>query len=233
MVPRVRSGRAPGVSGGAHAAPNERLAWLARARRWSGKHGAASVALCVAAACILVVVALGGRLAARAPGTEGANAPLTGSTAPDFRLDDYTGRAYQLSALRGKRTLLCFFCGCSLCRAMAAEWGRTFGADRGLRLLVVTDLGPVGAADLGQRAHARFTILFDPFGRVARRYQCTACPECWVIDERGRARYHSRGVPGTLAAVEQQIRRALNAPATSNGARALENERRKVAHVDS
>jgi peroxiredoxin len=124
-------------------------------------------------------------------------------------LSDYDGEVHQFSAYRGRKVLLSFFCGCSLCSAAAREWQRQFTAERGLQMLAVSDFSPTIAATFRAKTGMGYPLLTDCFGSVAERYESTSCPRCWLINADGRVLYTSHVPWPKLDAISGRIREMI------------------------
>jgi peroxiredoxin len=135
-----------------------------------------------------------------------------GQVAPDFTLKDAKGRPVSLHQFRGKRVLLNFFCGCSLCQNVAIGWQHML-KEPGLRpmaVLAIAHYSPEHDKDFRKETGATFPIVFDTEHRdTANTYDSRICPRVWVLDEQGRILYTNpsplEGPPGPE--VEYQVRK--------------------------
>jgi len=133
-----------------------------------------------------------------------SSAPLpAGSPAPDFTLPDETGRAWTLSALRGRNVVLVFYpgdetyvCTKQLC-ALRDRW-----PDLEARNTLAFGVNPAN-----QQKHAKFhshhafpfPLLVDKGQHVARLYQANGLivkRTVYLIGPDGLIRYAQRGNPG-------------------------------------
>src|SRR5262249_39743429 len=57
-----------------------------------------------------------------------AGGPIVGHKPPDFKLKEIVNgkdsKEVSLSDFKGRRVVLTFFCGCSVCRGVATEWAK-------------------------------------------------------------------------------------------------------------
>jgi peroxiredoxin len=167
---------------------------------------------------IILLVGVGGLCSLRAVASRRLHSsssplqpPKVGGLAPDFSLTDYRGKTYRLSDFRGKKVLLNFFCGCGACCTMAQEWEKQFSNLDGIQLLAIADLSPTAAADFRKDTGIKFPLLFDPFGKVAQRYQSVSCPRCWVVNEEGKVVYADPQLQGDLVDRVSKVKQLLAA----------------------
>ena len=115
---------------------------------------------------------------------------VEGKPAPDFTLNDLSGRPVQLSSLRGKVVLVNFWATwCPPCREEVPSLVRMNQALQGkpFQLLAVSiDEGGKGAVtDFFKKGGVTLPALLDTDGAVSRRYGTTGVPETFVIDTKG------------------------------------------------
>lgn len=126
-----------------------------------------------------------------------------GSAAPEFALTAADATLNQLSFLRGKPVLLCFFCSCELCRAAATELGKHPEVGKRARVFAVFSdptYADITVAEAFQKDTAfPGRLLLDLAANVTLQYQSPECPHLWVIDGTGIAR-HSTPDPHAPAA---------------------------------
>jgi peroxiredoxin len=115
--------------------------------------------------------------------------PRVGQPAPDFTLATRGGDRIQLSFLRGRPVLLCFFCNCGLCRAVAAELAHTTQLIQKAQVVVVASDPNVVDHLFGRETGLEALYLKDSMPAVARRYGSEGCPRCWLLDTRRTVRY--------------------------------------------
>ena len=118
-----------------------------------------------------------------APATEGAQAP-------DFTLNDLSGRPVQLSSLRGKVVLLNFWATwCPPCREEVPSLLRLNQSLQGkaFQMLAVSvdEGGREAVQAFFRKQGAALPALLDTEGKVSRLYGTTGVPETFVIDSRG------------------------------------------------
>ena len=115
---------------------------------------------------------------------------LEGNIAPDFTLNDLSGRPVQLSSLRGKVVLLNFWATwCPPCQGEIPSMLRLNQLMQGKSfqmLAVSVDEGGKDAVNaFFNKRGAALPALLDSDGAVARRYGTTGVPETFVIDAKG------------------------------------------------
>jgi len=139
--------------------------------------------------------------------------PRIGAGAPPLALRDTEGHARSLRDFRGMPVVLCFVCGCPLCRAFARAWANEQGAaarpaslpagaphrraksrwvaESQIALFVETGTARSLRAFAREAGLAprRSVLLLDPGGRAARRYGVTGCPRVFVLDTGSTVRY--------------------------------------------
>jgi peroxiredoxin len=113
--------------------------------------------------------------------------PEIGKIAADFTLDDLSGKEIQLSDYRGKTIFLNFWASwCPPCReempSIQKLHERLDGKDF-MILAVALDKGDV--KPFVQQGNYSFTVLVDPRGMVAEKYQIVGIPTTFIIDEKG------------------------------------------------
>ena len=148
-----------------------------------------------------------------------AAGPAVGEVAPPFTLKSMKdGHKVSLSDFRGRRVLVNFFCGCSLCQEFASHWAKMQQKPLpGDPVLVgICFFEPDRLSKFVQATGATNMIyLHDPGHQVGARYGSRVCPRAWVIDEHGKIAFrheemeatmpHSP-VPGRIQALLQQRR---------------------------
>lgn len=115
---------------------------------------------------------------------------VEGSLAPDFTLNDLSGRPVQLSSLKGKVVLLNFWATwCPPCREEIPSMFRLNQAMQGKPFQMLAVSIDEGGKDAVQaffkKGGAALPALLDTDGKVARRYGTTGVPETFVIDAKG------------------------------------------------
>jgi peroxiredoxin len=163
--------------------------------------------------CVLVllaVVAVSGCTKREAPAVEG-------SLAPDFTLNDLSGRPVQLSSLKGKVVLVNFWATwCPPCREEVPSMVRLNQAMQGkeFQMLAVSidEGGKDAVAGFLKKNGVVLPALLDTDGKVAKRYGTTGVPETFVIDTKGVILKKVIGAmdwssPEVLAALDDLIRK--------------------------
>jgi peroxiredoxin len=113
-----------------------------------------------------------------------------GNPAPDFTLNDLSGRPVQLSSLKGKVVLLNFWATwCPPCREEIPSMVRLNQALQGkpFQMLAVSiDEGGRGAVqDFFKKGGVSLPALLDTDAKVSSRYGTFRVPETFVIDPQG------------------------------------------------
>jgi peroxiredoxin len=117
--------------------------------------------------------------------------PQAGFNAPDFNLEDASGKSFQLSELRGRPLIVNVWASwCPPCRAEMPALERVYQEYRfaGLEVLAVNaaNQDTVDAATGFVRDNGlHFPILFDRDGRVSAIYQVRSLPSTFFIDRHG------------------------------------------------
>ncbi|HBG08105.1 MAG: thioredoxin [Geobacteraceae bacterium GWC2_58_44] len=137
----------------------------------------------ICAVFLLMVFAASGCSKREAPVVEG-------KPAPDFTLNDLSGRPVQLSSLKGKVVLLNFWATwCPPCREEIPSMVRLNQAMQGKPFQMLAVSIDEGGRDAVQAFFAKGGVslptLLDTDGTVARRYGTTGVPETFVIDAKG------------------------------------------------
>jgi peroxiredoxin len=159
---------------------------------------------------MIVVVALGGVVAADRLPVAGRHAVKLGEPAPNFQLPDLQGRLVTLSDLRGKVVLLNFWATwCGPCRVeMPAmeELYRIFPRKDFEILAVSTDAQGVSVTrPFQQENHLTFPILHDTDFRVGLTYGARSLPMTFMVDRQGVVRHQIFGARDWGAPEAQQL----------------------------
>jgi len=115
-------------------------------------------------------------------------APVSGSLAPDFKLETLAGDQVSLSDFNGHPVLINFWATwCAPCRIempalQAAE--DAFGPDLVI-LAVDFDESAEIVADFFLELELSFDPLLDPGGKIQRLYQVRGYPSTFIIDRQG------------------------------------------------
>ena len=131
--------------------------------------------------------------------------PVVGNPAPDFALEDLSGRTVRLSALRGRPVLINFWATwCPPCLKEMPEIERFYARYRDRLEVLGVDL-----AEPRERVEAfvrqggySWTFLLDTTGRVTERYLVMGLPTSFFVDARGIVRARHIG-PMTYEQMEQ------------------------------
>jgi peroxiredoxin len=135
-----------------------------------------------------------------------------GQPAPQFELEDTSGRVVRLADLRGKVVLVNFWATwCAPCRTEMPEMEKVYREhrERGFEVVAI-DLQESAAevrpfmAELG----LTYPALLDRDGSVSRAYRARALPSSFLVDRQGTVRYLKIG-PLTTEALEAEVRKLL------------------------
>lgn len=145
----------------------------------------------------------------------GAWLPAWSQSAPAFTLPDRSGETVTLDDLRGKVVYLDFWASwCPPCKVSFPWMGRMHQqyADEGLAVVAVNlDTQRSKARKFLEENPAPFTVLFDPEGKVAERYQLKGMPTSLLIGREGEVLWRHTGFRKEESQdYAQRIREALN-----------------------
>jgi peroxiredoxin len=141
-----------------------------------------------------------------------------GRPAPDFSLMTSGGQTMQLGFMRPRPVILCFFCNCGLCHAVATELAAASDlrdpASPGARaqIVVVTHDPSVLEESFRRETGLPGVYLNDTPPMVAPLYASEACPRCWLIDEQGIVRYVNKEQQMPAKALVTRLRAVLAEP---------------------
>jgi thiol-disulfide isomerase/thioredoxin len=118
-----------------------------------------------------------------------APAPIVGSPAPDFTLNNINGKLITLSGLKGKPVLINFWATwCAPCRtempAIEAAYQK-YGADGFTVLAVDADEALADVTDYVKALDLSFEVLMDPGLEVTNLYRVRAFPSSFFVDRDG------------------------------------------------
>lgn len=106
--------------------------------------------------------------------------------AVDFTLTDRAGKAWTLSALKGKVVLVDFWAAGRPSEGLDLDALGARLKDKGLVILAVTDAAPETVDAYLKERPAGFPVLLDPGGEVKGRYRLEGVPASLVYDRKGR-----------------------------------------------
>jgi peroxiredoxin len=149
-----------------------------------------------------------------------------GTPAPDFRLNDFTGKTVALADFREARGLVVAFI-CSHCpfvkhvRSEFARFARDYQA-KGVAVVAINSNdvltypqdGPEGMAEEARSAGYTFPYLFDDTQAVARAYQAACTPDFFLFDGERKLIYRGQfddSRPGKGVANGGDLRAACDA----------------------
>jgi DsbE subfamily thiol:disulfide oxidoreductase len=130
-------------------------------------------------------------------GIQGVATPRVGEPAPTFSLVSVDGSTTSLAGLRGRPVLVNFWASwCPPCRGEMPDIDRVAAdyRDRGLVVVGVDlqeDREPV--VRYAQTLGLQLTLLLDPAGSVATRYNVTGLPTSYFVDRDGLVRDRNVG----------------------------------------
>ena len=124
-------------------------------------------------------------------GSDSAVQVQIGQVAPDFELQDKSGKSYSLSSLRGKVVLVNFWATwCPPCRAEIPSMEtmyKNYSQQGGLELLAINvePEGPGIIDEFSKNYPHSFPVIFDLDARVQNKYGVYKFPETFVINKKG------------------------------------------------
>ena len=112
-----------------------------------------------------------------------------GKLAPDFELQDTTGKTWKLSALKGQVVFVNFWATwCPPCREeMPAmqELYKSMPSDKFKMLSILSNDDPTVAANFAAKGGFEFPVLIDPDSQIGQAYGLTGVPETYIVDKQG------------------------------------------------
>lgn len=129
---------------------------------------------------------LGGvsRALSQAPAGQPEGLPI-GTRAPDFALQDLSGRERRLEEFLGRPLILTFFSTtCGFCQKMAPQLGQL--APGSPRMVLVSRGGVDDHLKLAAENKWRCDVLLEPSNDVISAYKSTGTPSGYLIDAEGR-----------------------------------------------
>ena len=165
----------------------------------------------IISAIILLLVFLPGLVSGCSANPATPQAPVTGSLAPDFQLQNLDGQAVSLNDLRGKPVMVNFWATwCGPCRDEMPliqeifedkEW-----SDKGLVILAV-DIGESLSTvkEFVESYGLSFQVLLDSEQGVAKNYNIRGIPATFFIDKDGIIQDMQIGAFTSKAEIEQRL----------------------------
>jgi peroxiredoxin len=146
--------------------------------------------------------------------------PQVGDVAPPFTLKSMTdGRKVSLSDFRGRRVLINFFCGCSLCREFASHWAKLQQKPlKGNPVFIGVCFFEPDRLPMFVKATGAKNMIYlsdpGPPHQVGIRYGSRVCPRAWVIDENGKIAFRHEEMEANMphSAVPAKIEAVLEQP---------------------
>jgi len=139
----------------------------------------------------------------------GATHPLVGSPAPELDLPAVGGGRASLEAARGKVVIVDFWATwCAPCRASFPHYQALAARHDGqvVVLGISEDDDADGIAEFAAETGAKFSLAWDRDKAVAARYEPSAMPTSFVIDQSGIVRHVHEGFrDGDEAALERVV----------------------------
>jgi len=158
------------------------------------------------AVLLLAVFAVSGCSKSDVPAAEG-------SPAPDFTLNDLSGKPVQLSSLKGKVVLVNFWATwCPPCREEIPSMIRLNQVMQGknfqMLAISIDEGGGAAVQDFFKKGGGSLPALLDTDGKVSRRYGTTGVPETFIVDSKGIIQKKVVGAmdwssPGVIQFLEQ------------------------------
>ncbi len=132
---------------------------------------------------LVIAVAASGCSKKEVPAQEGA-------AAPDFTLQDLSGKQVQLSSLKGKVVLVNFWATwCPPCREEIPSMVKLNQVMQGknfqMLAISVDEGGKQAVQEFFRQNGVSLPALFDTDGSVSRRYGTTGVPETFIVDGKG------------------------------------------------
>ncbi|MDQ2731439.1 MAG: peroxiredoxin family protein [Armatimonadota bacterium] len=127
----------------------------------------------------------------------GSEDPYLGKVAPDFSTTTQSGKPFNLSAMKGHKLVVTFYCGCDRCREMSNNLAvaQKTPALKGIPFFSVTHMLPARSKEFFGQTGELSTPLNEVAAAgkgIAARYDSKTCPRVWYIGADGRVQYYSR-----------------------------------------
>lgn len=119
--------------------------------------------------------------------------PWVNQPAPDFTTKTSDGRPFKLSAMKGHKLVLTFYCGCSKCEGMAAMLAalQATPAFKDVQFYNVTHMTARRSGEFSRQTGQKYVTLTETAHGIARLYDSITCPRVWYISPDGIVRYDS------------------------------------------
>lgn len=121
---------------------------------------------------------------------EGESAPVAGKIAPNFKLEDISGRVYELQDYAGNIVLLNFWATwCAPCRLempLLEETSQALANENFIVLAVNLQESVAEVEEFVNEIGLTFPVLLDSDGTVSELYRIIGYPSSIVIDSTGR-----------------------------------------------
>jgi cytochrome c biogenesis protein CcmG/thiol:disulfide interchange protein DsbE len=112
-----------------------------------------------------------------------------GKPAPDFILQDTSGKTWKLSDLKGQVVFINFWATwCPPCREEMPSMQELYGAmpmERFKMLTILSNDDPELAKTFVAKFGYTFPVLIDPFSETGQAYGLTGVPETYIVDKQG------------------------------------------------
>ncbi len=121
-------------------------------------------------------------------------------TAPDFSLNDLTGKQVNLRDFKGNKAVLLVFWAtwCPPCRAEIPELKKINSEykDKGLEIIAV-DIreNPAAVASFAKKQAIDYAVVIDVDGSVSKSYNVLGIPTNVVIDKNGSIQHNENAMP--------------------------------------
>lgn len=113
------------------------------------------------------------------------------ASAPDFTLEDVSGKKVSLKELKGKVVVLNFWATwCPPCKEEMPSFSKldSMLGKEGLAVVAINDYeNKKKAVNFANKNGYKFTVLIDESGKVSESYKASFLPTTFVIDKNGMA----------------------------------------------
>jgi len=141
-----------------------------------------------------------------------ATGVMTGQHAPDFTLNDLNGKAFTLSKLRDKKTVLLIFWAtwCPACRQAIPSFSALHAqyAQKGLEVIAlnIASNDPLPRVQRFQEeTKMPYRILYDEKTDVSRLYAVFGIPTSLLIDRDGIIQFRGNDLPANINQVLDKL----------------------------